>query len=187
MKFKDINPFIKDGTYQVNYSLKSLVNWINEQEQEYNLQLNPDFQRGHVWTKEQQISWLEFFIRGWKTGNILYFNDPYWLTWNHNNTGYNDFVCVDGLQRITTIQMFINNEIPVFGAFYKEFEDPKWLNNNRTIMVNVNTLKTKNDVLKWYIDMNSGGTPHSKEEIERVKKMIIIEKVLPHSRDFSHE
>ena len=36
-----------------------------------------------------------------------------------NNTKpdtYKDFVCVDGLQRITSIQRFINNEIKVFNS-----------------------------------------------------------------------
>lgn len=35
-----------------------------------------------------------------------------------------------------------------------------------TIKVNVNDLKTEKEVLQWYVDMNAGGTPHTKEEIE---------------------
>lgn len=38
--------------------------------------------------------------------------------------------------------------------------------------LSVNDLKTEKEVLQWYVDMNSGGTPHTNEEIERVKKMI---------------
>lgn len=38
--------------------------------------------------------------------------------------------------------------------------------------LNVNDLKTEKEVLQWYVDMNSGGTPHTNDEIERVKKMI---------------
>lgn len=41
-----------------------------------------------------------------------------------------------------------------------------------TLRLNVNNLKTEKEVLQWYIDMNVGGTPHTLEEIERVKKMI---------------
>ncbi len=53
MKFKDIKPFTSDGNYKVNMSFDYLIRWIKEQ-QEYGLQLNPDFQRGHVWTEEQR-------------------------------------------------------------------------------------------------------------------------------------
>ena len=35
-----------------------------------------------------------------------------------------------------------------------------------------NNLKTKKEVLQWYIDMNTGGTLHTAEEIKRVKKLI---------------
>ena len=34
-------------------------------------------------------------------------------------------------------------------------------------------LKTEKEVLQRYVNMNAGGTPHSNEEIERVKKMIV--------------
>ena len=37
--------------------------------------------------------------------------------------------------------------------------------------LNINSLKSKKDVLKWYLHINDGGTPHTKEEIERVKKL----------------
>lgn len=44
--------------------------------------------------------------------------------------------------------------------------------NTHTIKLNVNDLKTEREVLQWYIDMNAGGTPHTTEEIDRVKKLI---------------
>ena len=89
-------------------------------------------------------------------------------TW-HNavpDGAYDDFVCVDGLQRITAILRFLGNEFPAFGSYYREFEDRLSITN--TVRVHVNDLKSKKEVLTWYIEMNAGGTPHSKEEIDRV-------------------
>lgn len=40
------------------------------------------------------------------------------------------------------------------------------------LRINVNDLKTRDEVLQWYIDINAGGTPHTKEEIERVRAML---------------
>lgn len=82
-----------------------------------------------------------------------------------------DYVCVDGLQRITAAQKFIHNEIKVFGSYFDEYEDKMRLVNN-TLILNVNDLKSEKEVLQWYIDMNAGGTPHTTEEIDRVKKLI---------------
>ena len=169
-RFKDIPRFITDGNYGVDYSLKYFVKWIKEEEESGGLQLNPDFQRGHVWTEAQQIAFMEFFLRGGKTGRVVYLNHPSWTRENLEST-YNDFVCVDGLQRITAIKRFIENEIKIFGNYHKEFTDNLDLTQH-TIRVNINSLKTREEVLRWYIEMNTGGTPHTSKEIEKVRELL---------------
>ncbi len=170
MRFKDIPEFINDGFYQIDVSWEYMMQWLDEQIHEEGLQLNPDFQRGHVWTDIQQIDFLEFILRGGKTGRILYFNHPNWHhLWEKGE--YHDFVCVDGLQRITAIQRFMHDEIPAFGLFYSNFEGETDLIRH-SMKININTLKTKKEVLKWYIQLNVGGTPHTPKEIARVKKLM---------------
>ena len=170
MTFKDIPQFISDGSYRVDVSMEYLVNCIDLWIKEDGLQLCPDFQRGHVWTEQQQIAFLEFILRGGKTGRTLYFNNPNWHR-ARVKTGYHDFVCVDGLQRITAIQRFLNNEIRVWGQLYSEFGGTTDLIRHG-MTINVNDLKTKKEVLQWYIQMNAGGTPHSSEELQRVQKIM---------------
>ena len=168
-RFEDIPQFTRDGSWQCNYPLDYFVRHINEEVEEQGLQLNPDFQRGHVWTEEQQTAWLEFFLKGGKTGRVIYLNKPSWH-FSVPEEAYDDYVCVDGLQRITAIKRFVNNEIKVFGSYYKEFTDSLRL--THTIILNVNDLKTEKEVLQWYVDMNAGGTPHTNDEIDKVKQMI---------------
>lgn len=169
MKFKDIPQMTQSGSYQVNIAWRYLKGWIESQKEDMNLQLNPLFQRGHVWTEEQQIAYIEFVLRGGKSSRVVYFNCPSWH-WNVKPGEYNDFVCVDGLQRITAVLRFMNNEIPAFGVLYKDYEDK--LGISVDMIINVNDLKTEREVMQWYIDLNSGGTPHTGEEINRVKAMI---------------
>lgn len=45
-------------------------------------------------------------------------------------------------------------------------------NATHSIKFNINDLMNRKDVLKWYIEMNSGGTVHSKDEIDRVTKLM---------------
>jgi hypothetical protein len=47
-------------------------------------------------------------------------------------------------------------------------QDTDLLGNKRTLLA----LKTKQEVLQWYIELNEGGTPHTEEEINRVKELI---------------
>ena len=80
-------------------------------------------------------------------------------------------MCVDGLQRLTAITRFVNNELRVFGRLYGEFKGRPRMNQD-FIRVHINDLKTKKEVLTWYLEMNSGGTPHAQKELRRVSEML---------------
>lgn len=162
MKFSELPKLTKCGNYEVSFDFKYFIQHILEEIKE-GLVLNPDFQRGHVWTEEQQIAFIEYYLMGGEIG-VLHFNAPDWPSVHKDGT----YVCVDGLQRITAFMRFYNNEIKAFGYYYKELEGkPEFM-----IRLSVNNLKTRKEVLQWYLEKNSGGTPHSKEELDRVKKLL---------------
>lgn len=169
-KFLDIPQFTKQGSFQVNVPFTSVLNWIETMQKDMDLQLNPDFQRGHVWVEEQQIAYIEFLLKGGKSSRIICFNCPYWNSGKKREYEYKDFVCVDGLQRITAVTLFMDNKIKVFGSLYHEFTDKIPL--SLDLLIIVNDLKTKKEVLQWYIEMNTGGTPHTKEEIAKVRSIL---------------
>ena len=168
MKWNEIPKFKEFGMLNPeNIGFVGYVKRIQKEVNDYNLQLNPDFQRGHVWTEEQQIAYVEFFLKGGKSGRDFYFN-----------LNDDEYVCVDGLQRTTALMRFVNNEIKVFGQYFDEFDFDKFLVEYQAraeFAINIyrNNLSSKKEILEWYVDMNSGGTPHSKEEIERIQKMIV--------------
>lgn len=167
MNLGDIRKRIDFGNYCIDVSLRHLIDNIKYYQAEYNLEMNPDFQRGHVWTEEQQIAFCEFILSGGKCQPFL-FNYPNWM----GNENKNDtMVCVDGLQRITALLKMMGNELKVFDHFLNEYEDYIVVMRKTYVQVYINNLKTKAEVLQWYIELNAGGTIHTKDEIERVKKM----------------
>ena len=171
-RFQDIPQFTRDGSYQVNMEPKYMIEHIcGEWVEDMGLQLDPDFQRAHVWTREQQIAYVEYFLRGGKSGRDLYFNHPQWMGgWE------GEFVLVDGKQRIEAFRAFFNNEFPIFGGtYYREFTD-KIRMVSHTFIIHVNDLKTRAEVLTWYLEMNTGGTVHTSEEIEKVQLLLEIER-----------
>lgn len=170
MKFADIPQLLTNkANYHIDVDLTTFNQVICDFIDNDGLILNPDFQRGHVWTEKQQIAYIEYILRGGMSGRDLYLNNPGWF--GTPKTEYNEFVCVDGLQRITALQKFIGNEIKAYGYYFREFEDvPR--HTTTKMFIHINDLQLKSDVLKWYIDMNTGGIPHSKKEIDRVKKML---------------
>lgn len=167
MKFSDIKKFTRRASYAVDipleYVKKTIDNYINE----CNLIMEPDFQRGHVWTKKQKIAYVEYFLRGGLSGKDIYFNHP---NWHYNaRSNYNEFVLVDGLQRLTALLDFLNDKFKVFGYYYSEYQGYPSL--EHSLRFHINDLKSRSEVLNWYLEMNTGGTVHSKKEIDRVTNL----------------
>jgi hypothetical protein len=175
-KLRDIEKFTQPAYYSVHISWGELQHTLDrwsrkDDPSSSSLQLNPDFQRGHVWTQEQQIAYVEFGLRGGTGAEVILFNQPGWMgRWTSKDGTYSDFVLVDGLQRVTAVLGFLNNKIPAFGYKLSEYEDG--LGFEPHFIFKVNNLETKAQVLKWYIELNSGGIVHSKEEIDRVREML---------------
>ena len=173
MKFQDIPQFAGGGGYEVNVPLDQLIDTMKRYQDEYGLILEPDFQRGHVWNINQRIKYMEYFLQGGKSGLIIYLNQPSWQS--NKQFSYDEFVLVDGLQRLTTLIMFMNNNLEIFGNNkLSDFTDKIRMSSaNFNLRINVNNLKTKKEVLTWYLEMNSGGTPHTESELNKVKDLII--------------
>lgn len=171
-RFADIPQFTRSPSYQVDHRLDYLPNVIVSM-QRRGLNLEPDFQRGHVWTEAQQRAFVEFILRGGESARHIYFNFRGWQGgYSTTDKGAGEFVIVDGLQRLTAMLRFLNDELEVFGSRYSEFTDKI---RHVTLRFHINDLKTRAEVLQWYLETNGGGTPHSEEELQRVRHLLARE------------
>ena len=162
--FKTIKKLTGSPRYKADTPLKYLSDKIADWTENLGLDLDVDFQRGHVWTEDQQVKFVEFIIRGGKTTPFL-FNHPNWM-----GSFKGEFVVVDGKQRLTALLKFLNGELKVFGGFIDEFENLQL--NTFDISFWINDLKTRKEVLQWYLELNSAGTPHTKDELDKVKNIL---------------
>lgn len=168
-RFKDIPKMTSFGSYQVDVDWVDLKSWISHLHDKnlFDVDLMPDFQRGHVWTANQQSAYVEYKLRGGVGSNILYFNCNGWM---HSFKG--PFVIVDGLQRLSAVIDFLDDKVLAFGYLFSQFEDQLHYCSGQSFKMNVNNLKTRREVLQWYLEMNSGGTPHKSEELSKVVSLL---------------
>jgi hypothetical protein len=170
MKFRDIPQFPTAG-YVVNVSWTVLERRVGEDsDTRYGLILEPDYQRGHVWTTGQQMAYVEYGLMGGEKSMDITLNCPGWMDdWR------GPYELVDGLQRVTAVRRFMAGEIRAFGYLISEFED-KMDYIRPSFEWRVLSLPTRAEVLKLYLLLNTGGVVHSAEEINRVKKLLEVEK-----------
>jgi hypothetical protein len=163
MKFEDIKQVPSDR-YAVTIHWERIQAQLNEWAECFTVDLDPPYQRGHVWSSDQQSAYIEFILQGGRSGRDIYFNCYGW------DTSFDGpITLVDGKQRLTAVLCFLENKVKAFGHYFDEYED-KLHHLTHAFIVHVNNLDNKG-VLEWYIFLNSG-IAHTSEEIEKVKKMI---------------
>lgn len=169
MKFIDIPQLTQTPTWRVTYPWSQLLEKLADWQDGLGLQLDPDFQRAHVWDEARQVHYVEYVLRGGQGAREIYFNHP---GWHRDYRG--EFVLVDGKQRLEAVRRFLTDELEVFGHHrLSSFEDRlPW---EPCVYLNVNNLPTRGAVLRWYLDLNEGGIVHTTEELDHVRRLFIEE------------
>lgn len=164
MKFSEIRQMTRPG-YTCNSFLHMLPGTIRSYQEDNSLDMNPDFQRAHVWTPEQQTRYMEFILRGGNSSRDIYLNCPGWM-----DSFEGPFQLVDGKQRLAACLGFMDGTVEVFGGLRLEhFSDKPF---GPTLCFHINNLETRREVLQWYLDINSGGVVHTADELDRVRELL---------------
>jgi len=141
-----------------------LDEWNNDIK-DFKIDFNPIYQRDHVWNENQQILYIEHILKHGIGGRDTYWNCP---GWNRNWKGTLELV--DGKQRITAILRFLTDDLKIYGYYYSQYSDKNALLTN-TIKFHINNLVEYNDIIQWYLDLNSG-VAHTNDELDRVRKLL---------------
>lgn len=172
---------LKESAWSADFPWKQFHAWLGDTAKPYGgLDLNPDFQRGHVWTQEQQLRYIEAAFRGLlpPSAKSVQFNCANWNARKDHKTDLpGGLQCMDGLQRITAVDAWLAGEFKPFGLSIEDLDDTPWMiskgmNLKFRFHVSIFDYVTRAEVLQHYLDFNAGGTPHSAEEIARVRQML---------------
>lgn len=145
---------------------------LEAEEHEHGVALDWELQRGHRWTREQQIHYVENVVRGYVdvAGLTIRFNSPSWRVDRDPKSDLKDQVtCIDGLQRLSAVRAYINGEFTVFGLRPEDMPR-RLILRDLEFVFQMYDFQTRKDVWGYYLAINAGGTPHSVEEIARVQE-----------------
>lgn len=135
------------------------------------------YQRDFVWGLDDMQSLIHSIYNGISCGKIVV-RERSWA-WNELRETADECAfldIVDGKQRLTAIQKFLNNEYPDrFGNFYKDLSDNaqhKLLDNQLFSYSEMSESTTDEDVLKQFLSINFTGKPQSVEHINYVESIL---------------
>lgn len=94
-----------------NRSMRDLVNQIGSGA----LDLNPPYQRGDVWTTEQRVNLVRSLLLGVPVAALVLNRRGSNAAWKRSegNPGEVWYACIDGKQRLTTMQMWWSNQLSI--------------------------------------------------------------------------
>lgn len=164
LSFQDI-PRFPHSAYEIDVGFEWLEKHLADAIAD-GLNIDPPFQRAHVWTEAQQIAYLEYLLRGGEVSRLIVVNAPHW-----QDSDYQGSTLVDGKQRLEAVRRFMRSELPVFGGHVlRDIRGHLRLFNGR-LKWRVVALESEAELLDLYLAINAGGTPHSPEEIAKVRVM----------------
>lgn len=140
-----------------------------EEDKTFDLDLDPPYQRGHVWTEEQASRYVGFLIQAGKGSPLV----PLIFIQRDESFTRNDEV-IDGKQRLTAMSRWVHDEIPatVEGCNYW-YRDTTRLERLRLPSFKVAYIDlTERQRLRFYLLLNAGGTIHTETEIGKVRTML---------------
>lgn len=175
MKIDDIPRFFNPPSYRVHAPWNHIENMLDQYDDReiagsLGLNLDPDFQRGHVWSEDKQIAFVEYCLKGGQSSRDLFFNHPNWM-----GSYAGEMTLVDGKQRLEAVRRFVRDDLAIFdGHKLSTFDRPGTLlrGTHAHLIFNVNNLPDRKSLLEWYLQLNDGGVVHTKSELNKVRKLL---------------
>ena len=148
--------------FDIKYLERGLETW--------NVDADPVYQRGHVWTNEQRSAFLGYWLQGGTVPTLWVWEPPS----SKEDSGEARPELIDGKQRMTAFLMWWHDEIAanVDGRMIYAKETDKRFRVHHMIHLTFVRLDSRADVLRFYLRLNGGGTPHSPNELARVRALL---------------
>lgn len=157
----------------VNYRLDRALKGLMEPDDIPPLDMDSDYQRGHVWTQEQREKYIGYFIESGAIRDIPQM--PVVIYYPPDVMEAAQAQVVDGKQRLTSIKMWIEGDIAARLSSGREvwFKDLNEI--ERASLPHLAALEIEDDpegFFDFYLRLNAGGTVHTEDEISRVGEVL---------------
>jgi hypothetical protein len=149
-----------------NFSIESLLHMYYGSYA--GIDLNPDYQRGLVWTLEDKVSLIDSIFNNIEIGKFVLIHMPY-------SVRGKSYTILDGKQRLTTLIEFYEDGFSYRGFKYSELSRGDQYHfkefSTSTAKADSNQL-TKEMILLYFLRLNTTGKTQTKNHLDHVKELL---------------
>lgn len=133
----------------------------------FGIDLNPEYQRGNVWTLEDKVSLIDSIFNDIEIGRIVLMKRP------SSGSRKHLYEMIDGKQRLTTLIEFFEDRFAYNGLKYSElnYVNKHQFNSTHIALIETDEL-THEQILEFFIRVNTSGRPVDPVHLEKVKSML---------------
>ncbi len=165
-KIEQLNTLQEDEDIRFSYSQRHLESLFYLQYRDVGLDLNPDYQRGNVWTQEQKVDLIDSIFRNIDIGKFTIIKREYRENF--------DFLyeVLDGKQRIIAVSEFFEGRFTYMGRRYQDLHphDQHHFKNYAISYAEINPLNDEQKY-RYFLKLNTTGVAHDEEHLGKVRKM----------------
>ena len=163
--------FEEDEEIFFSYQQREMNSLLMKMVDEFGIDLNPEYQRDLVWTDDQKYELIESIFRHIDIGKFVVIRRP-WGDDPMIPLTPKLYEMFDGKQRLTAIWEYFTGRFQYKGKYFYELH-PRDQNHFKYYNISyaeINPL-TKEQKYRYFLKLNTNGTPISKEHMEKVKKL----------------
>lgn len=132
--------------------------------------LVPHYQRGRVWTQDQQARWVGYVLSGAPLPAIF-------IREVNAVGGFRDEI-LDGQQRLTALLDWTAGKVDAVTwdgqiAACKTDQDRRMVERCACACVTMPVTTSDTEAMRLYLRLNTAGTPHTAEELDRVRALLL--------------
>lgn len=160
-----------------HYSQRDLSGILSMMHSDYGIDLEPDYQRGNVWTDAQKVALIDSVFRNIDIGKFTIIKRNWGKDPNKPETPFM-YEMLDGKQRITALYEFYTGKFKYKGLYFYEMH-PRDREHFKHYSISESETEPLTDEQKYryFLKLNTTGMPVDKKHLRKVRELWLKEQL----------
>jgi hypothetical protein len=167
----------EDQDVHFNYQQRDLISLVNMMLKDYGIDLEPEYQRGNVWSKQQKYDLIDSVFRNIDIGKFAVIKRPWGKNPNVPATP-KLYEMLDGKQRLTALFEYYMGRFKYRGLYFYELcHRDKGHFKHYSVSYAESAPLTKEQKYRYFLKLNTTGTPVDINHIKKVRELWLKEQI----------